>query len=250
MIFKIRLNWLLTLLCFLAITLPAQSGNLRVMVFAPHPDDELVGCGGSIAKHVSLGNKVTIVYLTSGDAGNIHFKKNELANIRENEARKGMQLMGVNNLIFLKNLDGYLEASGENLVKVVELIREYKPNVIYLPSPDEAHQDHKVTNDLVSKAINKARGSWFQEAKGEPWTVKTIFAYEVYPLLKNVNYCEDTSQFMELKLKALQEHKSQLESMAYDDIAKSKDRYRGILNYGSQYAECFDVLKISEYFQK
>jgi len=219
------------------------------MVFAPHPDDELVGCGGSIARHVSLGNKVTVVYLTSGDAGNIHYSKEELSRIREEESRLGMQLLGVDDLVFLRNKDGYLQADANNLVKVVELLRKAKPSVVYLPAASDAHQDHKATNELVLRAINKARGSWFQEAQGEPWSVKTVFGYEVYPLMQSVSYCEDISPFMELKLKALKEHKSQLESIAYDDVAQSKDRYRGILNLGAKYAECFEVIRISDYFK-
>jgi LmbE family N-acetylglucosaminyl deacetylase len=242
------LSLVAVLLCLLFCN-PSNAHDLKVMVFAPHPDDELVGCGGSIAKHVKLGNNVHVVYMTSGDAGNMKYKKEELASIREAEALRGLNIIGVKNSHFLRSKDGYLEVSPAELIKVVELIRIYKPDIVYLPHADEAHQDHKVTNDLVLKAINKARGNWFQEAKGEPWTVKTIFAYEVYPLQKTVNYCEDVTEFMDLKYKALKEHKTQIESVAYDDLAESISRYRGILNSGSKYGECFQVIKISDLFE-
>jgi N-acetylglucosamine malate deacetylase 1 len=244
-----RIFFFVILLCFCTFLLETKAKDLQVMVFAPHPDDELVGCGGSIAKHVKLGNQVTVVYMTSGDAGNLKYTKEQLGKIREQEAKNGLKILGVSKLSFLRNRDGYLETSADNLVKTVELIRNSKPDVVYLPHAEDAHQDHKVTYDIVTKAINKARGSWFQEAKGEPWGVKTIFAYEIYPLQTTVNYCEDISDFMDLKYTALQEHKSQLESVAYDDVAKSMGRYRGVLNSGTKYAECFQLVKIGDLFK-
>ncbi len=243
---------LFVLLLMFVVSVPSifsTANGRHVMVFAPHPDDELVGCGGSMAKHIKLGNHVTVVYMTSGDAGNVKYSKDELIKIREREAVNGLKVIGKCEPVFLRNMDGYLEANSENLIKVVELIRKAKPEIVYIPHANEAHQDHKVTYDLVNKAITKARGNWFQEAKGEPWAVKTIFAYEVYPLLGSVNYCEDITSYMDLKYTALKEHKSQTESVAYDDLARSIGRYRGILNSGTQYSECFQVIKISDLFE-
>ncbi len=228
--------------------IPVQAKNLKVMVFAAHPDDELIGCGGSMRKHINLGNDVRVVYLTSGEAGNLKYSKEELASIREKEAENGLGILGVKDFSFLRNKDGYLEANSENLIKIVELIRKYKPDIVYLPHSEEAHQDHRTTYDLVSKAINKAKGNWFQEAPGEPWQVKNIFSYEIYPLQKTVDYCEDITKFMNLKDTALKEHKSQIESVAYDDLAKSIGRYRGILSNGTEYAECFQVIRIDDIF--
>jgi len=46
-----------------------------ILVFVPHPDDDMIGCGESIAKHIKQGNKVTVVYMTSGDAGSLNYSK-------------------------------------------------------------------------------------------------------------------------------------------------------------------------------
>ncbi len=95
----------------------------RVLVFAPHPDDDIIGCGGSIAKHVRGGSDVTVVYMTSGDAGSLKYSKGELAKMREAEAKNAAKVLGVKDLVFLGNADGYLECNKENLVKTVDLIR-------------------------------------------------------------------------------------------------------------------------------
>lgn len=225
--------------------------NLKVLVFAAHPDDELIGCGGSMAKHLKLGNQVKVIYFTSGDAGSLKYSKQELAKIRENEALRGLEALGSPQIKaqFLRNSDGFLESTNlQALTQAVEAIKSYKPDIVYLLHAEEAHKDHRASNTLIMQAINKARGNWFQEAKGEPWAVKTVLTYEIYPMQQSVNYCEDISEFMPNKLKALSEHKSQLESVDYDGLAESLSRYRGILNSGTKYAECFQVVKINNLF--
>ncbi len=250
MVFKnINDNFIRFVFVLFAVFAGGQIGakDLKVLVFAAHPDDELIGCGGSMAKHLQLGNKVKVVYFTSGDAGSLKYSKQELAYIREKEAVKGLEVLGLGQNIetsFLKNKDGYLMSDEKTLIQAVEAIRAYKPDIVYLLHLEESHNDHKVSNDIVLKAINKARGNWFQEAKGEPWSVKTVLTYEISPMQKNTNYCEDITEFMPLKLKALAEHKTQLDSVAYDDLAESLGGYRGILNTGTKYAECFQIVKI------
>lgn len=241
----------LLVLCFmtLALAFPSEAKGLRVMVFAPHPDDDLIGCGGSIAKHIANGNEVTIVYMTSGDAGSLKYTKEELAEMRELEAKKGAKVLGVTDLVFLRNPDGYLDASKENLVAVMDLIRSKKPNIVYLPHSEEGHRDHKRTNEIVSIAAGRASGPWFQESSvHEPWKVSYLLAYEVHPPLREATYCEDISNYLDLKVKALQEHKSQLEEIAYDKASESISHYRGILTAGSSSAECFHVLQADKLF--
>lgn len=58
----------------------------RILVFSPHPDDDIIGCVGSIAKHIQQGDQVSIIYMTSGEAGSLESKPEELIQIREEEA--------------------------------------------------------------------------------------------------------------------------------------------------------------------
>ena len=219
---------------------------MKIIVFSPHPDDDLIGCGGSIAKHIRQGNEVTIIYMTSGDAGSLKYTKDELAEIREKEAGDAAKSLGIKDLVFLKTPDGYLEYNKENLIKIVNLIREKKPNIVYLPHKSDAHKDHIKTHELVIESIGRASGPWFQECKGKPWSVDTVLCYEVWTPLQDVSYVEDITEFLELKLKALAQHKSQIQDIQYDDAVKGLNRYRGTMTGKGKYCECFQVLKINK----
>lgn len=219
---------------------------MKVIVFAPHQDDDLIGCGGSIAKHVKQGNEVTIVYMTSGDAGSLKYSKQELAKIRETEAKDAAKILGIKDLLFLRNTDGYLEYNKENLVKIIDLIREKKPNIIYIPHKSDAHKDHIKTYELVIEAVGRAGGPWFQECKGKPWTIDTILCYEVWTPLQEIAYVENIDEFIDLKIQALEQHKSQIQDIKYDEAVKGLNRYRGIMTGKGKYCECFQVLKINK----
>jgi LmbE family N-acetylglucosaminyl deacetylase len=67
---------------------------VQALVVAPHPDDDVIGCGGSIIRHIRRGHTVTVVYMTSGEAGSLVHPKEELRLIREAEAREAASLMG------------------------------------------------------------------------------------------------------------------------------------------------------------
>ncbi len=217
----------------------------NIIVFAPHPDDDIIGCGGSIARRLQLGNKVSIVYLTSGDAGSLKYIKRRMTQIREEEARKAAALLGVDELYFFRNPDGYLEFKRENLVKIINLLREKRPQAVYIPHGKDQVRDHWVTHDLVVEACRRAAGPWFQECEGPPWSVANIFAYEIGTPLQEPNCVEDISEFMEVKLDALRLHRSQLEQIRYDEAIKGLNRYRGIMTGEGDYCECFELLRVN-----
>lgn len=219
---------------------------MKVLIFAPHPDDDLIGCGGSIAKHVKQGNDVKVIYITSGDAGSLKHSKEELAKIREEEARKAAKILGVEDLVFLRNQDGYVEYNKKNLTDIVNIIREEKPGLVYIPHKNDAHTDHMKTHELVVESIGRASGPWFQECKGEPWSVDTLLCYEVWTPLQEISYTEDITKFIGLKIKALEQHKSQIQDIPYDKAVKGLNRYRGVMTGNGEYCECFQVLKISK----
>jgi len=215
----------------------------RILVFAAHPDDEIIGCGGSLAKHVKLGNQVSVCYMTSGDSGSLDHPKKELTGIREDEARNAGSVIGFHDMTFLRNPDGYLQYDEDNLKKLVELIRTKKPNMVYVHHQSEEHQDHRTTSKIVSESVGRAGGQFFQECKGEPWTVDTILAYEVCPPLCEFNFVEDISKFMNKKIAALKKHESQIKNIRFDEAAKGLARYRGVLTGKGKYCEVFEITK-------
>lgn len=215
---------------------------MRVMVFAPHPDDEVLGCGGSLIHHVLVGDQLTVVYMTSGDAGSQHIPKEQLASIREKEARSSCSLLGITDLVFLRNPDGYLEYGQSSLVTLINLIRDRKPELIYLPHQHDAHKDHRATHELVLEARVRAAGPWFQECQGRPWQVAMALAYEVWTPLQQYTRVVDITSYMNMKLAALNLHQSQLVNIRYDQAITGLNRYRGITTCEGEYCECFQVL--------
>jgi len=83
--------------------------------------------------------------MTSGDAGSLRHTKENLTEIREREARQAAKILGINELIFLRNADGYLQYNQNNLVRLINLIREKKPEIIYIPHHRDKHRDHRTT---------------------------------------------------------------------------------------------------------
>jgi len=215
----------------------------KIMVFAPHPDDDILGCGGSLAKHAQHGHEIITVYMTSGEAGSLTFSCDELAQLREDEARRAAQLLKVKETIFLCNPDGYLAYNRDNLVKIVGLLRTNQPDLIYLPHQLDGNEDHRVTYKLVLEACRRSSGPWFQECGGIPWEVKTLLAYEIWTPLQVVPYAEDITPYIAQKLKALRLHASQLKDIQYDEAIGALNRYRGIMCGKGQYCECFQVIK-------
>ncbi len=220
---------------------------MRTLVFAPHPDDEILGCGGLIALLVSRGSPVTIVYLTSGDAGSLEKKPAELAGVREEEARQGAAVLGIADLLFLRNPDGYLEYSPVNLKNIVEIIREKKPELVLAPHGGENHPDHRAAHQLAVESVRRAAGAWFAECGRETWLVSHLLCYEVLTPLTQVSYVADITAVMELKLAALQKHSSQVSSISYDEAIMGLNRFRGVTSGKGRFCEGFQVLT-SEFF--
>jgi LmbE family N-acetylglucosaminyl deacetylase len=220
----------------------------RVLVFAAHPDDDIIGVGGSLAKHVKLGNRVCVCYMTSGDSGSLGYTKEELARVREGEARKAARVIGFKDQVFLGNRDGYLEYDEKNLKTLIELLREKRPDAVYVHSEADDHRDHRTTFQLVVESVGRAGGPWFQECKGKPWVTGTVLAYEVWTPLPDFNYVENVSDFMDRKLAALRKHVSQIKNVRYDEAAEGLSRYRGAMTGKGKYCEVFKVIKAAELF--
>ena len=74
---------------------------MNVLVAAPHPDDDLIGCGGSIIGHLKKERNVSVAYLTSGDSGGIVISKSDPKLLRENVARQAASFLGIQHPICL-----------------------------------------------------------------------------------------------------------------------------------------------------
>lgn len=148
----LKLSFILTIFLGAVMTF-AQAQNpqqLRVLVFGAHPDDPEKS-GGTMAKYVALGHKVQLVSLTNGNAGHQSMGGGPLAWRRYKETQCAGAAIGAEYLV-LDNNDGELMPTLENRREVIRLIREFRPDLIFTPRPDDYHPDHRNTGLLVRDA--------------------------------------------------------------------------------------------------
>jgi LmbE family N-acetylglucosaminyl deacetylase len=128
------------------------------IVFAPHPDDETLGCGGTIAVKRRLGAHVTIVEMTDGEAAYGELADRErLKAIRQAEAIEAAHVLGVRaqDLIFLAYPDGRLGDFQEQATKRVRtIIDAVRPREIFVPYGRDGHPDHEATSAIVHAALS------------------------------------------------------------------------------------------------
>lgn len=135
----------------------------RIVIFAPHPDDETFGCGGAIAKKIRDGYEVIIVEMTDGrnlfkSILNVETNPSpeDVKRIRREEVLKATEKLGVpkKNIVFLDFKDGTLKEHEEEAEeKVAEILRKYSPVEVYFPYKNDCHPDHQATNRIIRKTL-------------------------------------------------------------------------------------------------
>jgi N-acetylglucosamine malate deacetylase 1 len=214
----------------------------KVVVLAPHMDDEVLGCGGTIARHVAAGSDVTVIFLTDGRRGGVVVagdddSKPDIVAVRKSEARQVARILGIRNLIFLDAEDSRLRSDPLVADRLREALYSERPDIVYLPFFLERHPDHRSANDVLQAAT---RGTKVQfECRG----------YEVWsPLFANCLVAIDAT--IELKRQALSCYRSQLAQMDYMHAGIGLNAWRAMgLGVGSKFAEAFFAAPLAEYLR-
>jgi len=208
---------------------------MTVLAIAPHPDDESIGCGGTLHLHSKRGDRVVVVFLTSGELGLKHLPRAEAWRIREREARQAVKILGLAaNPIFLRRPDWCVgdDVKGAALALRPVLKRE-SPELILLPHPAEWHPDHKAALPVVRAALKGGRSRH-----------PVLRGYEVWTPLLEYDHVENISSVMSHKLRALRAHKSQLKGkFDYVRALTGLNQFRGALAGNCHYAEVFQTLQ-------
>lgn len=121
--------------------------KLDALFFAAHPDDVELSCGGTLLKITKSGKKAGIIDLTQGELGTRGSKQ-----IRKSEALKASSVLRVSLRRNLKIPDGNIENSASNRLKIIKIIRELKPQIIFLPHSNDRHPDHQHAHILIREA--------------------------------------------------------------------------------------------------
>lgn len=224
-----------------------------------HPDDQEFSIGGTLAKWARAGCEIISVTITSGDSGSNDPTKNadykpELAKLREGEQTAANAVLGVKESVFLRYPDGELEPTIALRKELTRLIRKYKPDVVLAGNPEAwfygneyvNHPDHRAAAQAVCEAVFPSAGSRLTFAdlltEGyEPHDVKRLYVHGV----EKPDTWVDISETMGVKVRALQQHASQIPVDEVDkwmrDWAKEDAKDKDF-----EYAETFRVMKLSE----
>ncbi len=204
--------------------------DVRVLVMLAHPDDPEFFCGGTIARWVSLGWEVSYLLFTRGDKGNdeIGTDTEALAKLRMNEQRAAAKVLGVKEVEFLDYPDGLLIPDLKLRQDLVRAIRIKRPHIVVTCDPTNYfpgaryinHPDHRAAGQATIDAVFPAAGSglFFPEMVNtdglQPHKVEQVYV----ALAQLPDTVIDVTRFVDLKLKALREHKSQIADM--EQLAK------------------------------
>ena len=215
-------------------------GNEKVLVLAPHMDDEAIGCGGALALHVARGADVTILFLTDGRQGGKlsgAAAESALGATRKREAELALRELGVTKRMFLDAPDGALTEQADALaVRLREILRDLRPALVYLPFFLEEHPDHRAASQLLLAAM-QGTDLEFNCLGYEVWT----------PLFPNCFVSIDET--LERKKRALGHYQSQLAEADYLHTALGLNAYRSnaFLGETCRFAEAFCALPVADY---
>lgn len=209
-------------------------------MFAPHPDDETLGCGGTIAKKIAEGNEVIIVVITDGRHAFSEMlgitsdpSPEELKCIRKDEVTMATKILGVpkKNLYFLDFEDGTLERhEREAEEKIVEVLKKYSPVEVYFPFIKDCHPDHRATNRIVNRCMQDLglTAMKYQYSIALKYTRIGPLIEKLLNLVKKNMLKVDISEFLSVKEKAVKEFKSEvsiISSKQKKPIEEKIDRY-------------------------
>ncbi|THF63118.1 PIG-L family deacetylase [Pseudothauera nasutitermitis] len=217
-----------------------------VLIVSAHPDDEALGCGGTIARHVSEGDIVYAVFLADGvsareTSGNVELEQ------RTGAAEKARQLLGIRESYYLGLPDNRLDYLP--LIEVVQclepIVRKVRPDVIYTHHHGDLNIDHRITHAAVLTACRPMPGC----------SVREIYAFEVMSSTEwatpsespfQPNHYVDISDFLDVKLQALQAYELEMRDEPHSRSLKhleSLARHRGN-TVGVVAAEAFMVVRL------
>ena len=206
----------------------------RVLVISPHPDDEAIGCGGAIRDHVLRGARVRVVFLTSGERGGHGRSAEETIRVREAEAKAATEVLGVEKIEFWREPDGAFRASTGLVARLGDVMRQWRPHVVYVPHDREMHPDHRAAFRLVRRSVCDV-----YERNQSP----AVMEFEVWTPLERIDHVVDVSRHIKTKMAAIRAYRSQCAVMRFDEALLGLNRYRGEMHSwpGGDYAEVFTI---------
>ena len=222
---------------------------MNILCVVAHPDDAEILCAGTLIRYIRSAHNVTIAIFTDGSMGDAVIEPAALRDMREKEARAAAEFIGAN-FIWAGIIDEHVFPDAEQRRKMIDILREADPDIIFTHSPNDYHPDHRYVSQLVFDA-------YFQKGLPHiPHQQKPACRFgqaQVYYMdnLGGIGFTPteyvNISEVFDLKKQMLAYHKSQFEAMK--DLADTdlfemievQARFRGMAA-GCRYAEAFTRL--------
>ena len=200
-----------------------------VLVLSPHPDDETLGCGGTLRRHIVEGDAVRVLFFTAGEAGGHGLNPAATAQLRLAEAAHAMAVLGITTWECWNVPDGRLSASHALVERLRVAVEQWKPGIVYVPHPHDDHPDHRAVSRVLSRALSSRDNR------------PRVFGFEVWTPVQRMDHIVDISDVIDIKIAAVRCYHSQNRYVDFEDALIGLARYRGALHSwpGGPYAEVF-----------
>jgi LmbE family N-acetylglucosaminyl deacetylase len=217
----------------------------RILIVAPHPDDETLGCGGTILKHKMDGDYVCWLIITNistedgYDSKTVETRQKEIQHVGEQyEFHESFKLdLPTTKLDMLPRR--------EMIRKVSAIIDQLKPEVVYVPNSSDVHTDHKITFDVMISALKSFRCPFVKRVLMYEVISETEFSPAIAGNFFVPNSFSDISSFLEQKISIMKLYRGEMLEPPFPrsaDNLKALAIFRGAAA-GVKYAEAFVVLK-------
>jgi LmbE family N-acetylglucosaminyl deacetylase len=222
--------------------------NNKILVVAAHPDDEVLGCGGTIVRHLQEGDHVSIVFMTNGESSRDSSDLDDIT-CRNKDCEEALKVLGIKSVMHFDFPDNMMDQVP--LLKVTKSIEtaidKFKPSIVYTHFSDDLNVDHRITHQAVMTACRPQSSC----------PVKSIFCFEVLSATEwnsnakskfNPNRFVDISGFWPTKLLALDKYSNELRPFPHSrsvEAIEALSVYRGA-TVGLEKAEAFHIERIVE----
>ena len=220
----------------------------RVMVFGAHGDDEIIGCGGTLAYLSELEKEICVITFTYREMSYLKVSEKSIAmKSADQEMQDADEILGIGKrVVFGLPCRGVVNDK-ENFERCMKLIRNFRPHVIFTHSPTDFHRDHRAVSLMTDEAREKAWEN-LQSDWGDPWHTPLVFYYEIFNLISHPSLIVTfTKECLNKKLKAMESQVSQisvLRGIKQQILGRAMER--GAFAGGEGvYGEAF---KLSDYF--
>ena len=213
----------------------------KVLIIAVHPDDETLGCGGTLLKHKKNGDEIHWLICTSINKSHSYYQT------REKEIKLVDDMYGFKSVhnLRLKTMQVDEYSMSDLIGKISKVINEVQPNIVYLPFKGDVHSDHRKVFESSYSCTKSFRYSFIKKI----YMIETLSETEFSPSTKEDNFIPnvfvDISEYMDKKLEIIKIFDSEIEEHPFPRSLrniKALATFRGA-TAGCEYAESFVLLK-------